>query len=94
MVLGPTRKVRRMIEVGRLHIYSATLTQRAGRWIVSLTGVAAELHQAERRRTDRHAAAVGVDRGIISLGVAADANGIPFESFEGVTTLKLSLIHI
>jgi putative transposase len=87
-VFGPTRKVRRMIDAGRFHIYSATLTQRAGRWTVSVTGVAAKLHQAERSRTNRHAVPVGVDRGIISLAVAADANGVPFESFEGVTTLK------
>jgi putative transposase len=87
-LFGPTRKVRRMIDAGRFHIYSATLTQRAGRWIVSLTGVAAEFHQAERRRTIRHALPVGVDRGIISLCVAADANGVPIESFEGVKTLK------
>ncbi len=87
-LFGPTRKVRRMIETGRFHIYSATLTQRAGRWIVSLTGVAAELHQAERSRANRHAAPVGVDRGIISLCVAADANGVLTQSFEGVTTLK------
>ena len=87
-LFGPTRKVRRMIDAGRFHIYSATLTQRAGRWTVSLTGVAAELHQAERSRTNRHAVAVGVDRGITSLCVAADANGVPFGSFEGVKTLK------
>jgi putative transposase len=87
-LFGPTRKVRRMIDAGRFHVYSATLTQRAGRWTVSLTGVAAELHQAERSRTDRHAIPVGVDRGIISLCVAADADGVSIESFEGVTTLK------
>jgi putative transposase len=87
-VFGSSRKVRRMIDAGRFHVYSATLTQRAGRWTVSLTGVAAELHQAERSRSNRHAVPVGVDRGIISLCVAADANGVPFESFEGVTTLK------
>ena len=90
-VFGPTRKVRRMIDLGRFHVYSATLTQRAGRWIVSLTGVAAELHQAERSRSNRHAVPVGVDRGIISLCVVADANGAPFERFEGVTTLKQAL---
>ena len=90
-VFGPTRKVRRMIDAGRFHIYSATLTQRAGRWIVSLTGVAAELHQTERSRTNRHAVPVGVDRGIISLCVAADANGVLAQSFEGVRTLKQAL---
>jgi putative transposase len=87
-LFGPTRKVRRMIDAGRFRVYSATLTQRAGRWTVSLTGVAAEFHQFERSRTDRHAVPVGVDRGIISLCVSADANGVPFESFEGVKTLK------
>ena len=87
-VFGPTRKVHRMIESGRFHVYSATLAQRTGRWTVSLTGVAAQLHQAERSRTNRHAVPVGVDRGIISLCVAADANGVPFESFEGVKLLK------
>ena len=87
-LFGATRKIRRMIGTGRFHIYSATLTQRAGRWTVSLTGVAAQLHQAERSDSNRHAVPVGVDRGIISLCVCADANGVPFESFEGVTTLK------
>ena len=87
-LFGPTRKVRRMIDLGRFHVYSATLTQRAGRWTVSLTGVAAELHQAERSRSNRHVVPVGVDRGIVSLAVAADANGDPFDSFEGVKTLK------
>ena len=87
-LFGPTRKVRRMINAGRFHIYSATLTQRAGRWTISLTGVAAQFHQAERSRTTRHAVPVGVDRGIISLCVAADAIGVPFDRFEGVKTLK------
>jgi len=87
-LFGPTRQVRRMIDSGRFHVYSATLTQRAGRWTVSLTGVAAELHRVERNRTNRHVVPVWVDRGIISLAVAADANGVPFERFEGVTTLK------
>ncbi len=87
-LFGSTRKVRRMIDAGRFHVYSVTLTQRAGGWTVSLTGVATEFHQAERSRANRHALPVGVDRGIISLCVAADANGIPFERFEGVKTLK------
>jgi putative transposase len=77
-----------LIDVGRFHGYSATLNQRAGRWVVSLTGVAAELHHAERSRSTRHAVPVGVDRGITSLAVAADANGTPFEIFEGVKTLR------
>ncbi len=90
-VFGPTRQVRRMIDLGRFHIYSATLSERAGRWIVSLTGVAAELHRAECSRTNRHDVPVGVDRGINSLCVAADANGVLTQNFEGVKTLKHAL---
>ena len=87
-LFGPTRRVRRMIDTGHFHVYSATLTQRAGRWTCSLSGVAAEMHQAERSRSTRHTVPVGVDRGITSLVVAADANGTPFEVFEGVKTLR------
>jgi putative transposase len=87
-IIGSTRRVRRMTDAGRFHVYSATLTQRAGRWSVSLTGVAAELHHAKRRRSNRHQIPVGVDRGITFLCVAADANGTPFETFEGVKTLR------
>jgi putative transposase len=87
-LFGSNRQVRRMIVGGRFHVYSATLTERAGHWTVSLMGVATELHQAERSRTTRHAIPVGVDRGITSLCVAADANGVPFEIFEGVKTLR------
>src|ERR1019366_10078312 len=47
-----------------------------------------EMHQAERSRSTRHTVPVGVDRGITSLVVAADANGTPFEVFEGVKTLR------
>ena len=89
-LFGPTRKVRRMIENDRFHIFSATFTQRAGRWTVSLNGVAAEFHQARRSRTYRHAIPIGVDRGITSLAVAVDANGVTFEIFEGVKILRES----
>lgn len=87
-VSGSTRKFRRMIDTGRFHIYSATLVPRGGRWIVSLTGVAAQLHQAERSRSKRQSVPVGVDRGITSLAVSADANGVPFKDFEGVKPLR------
>jgi putative transposase len=87
-LFGSTRRVRRMIDNGRFHVYSATLNQRAGRWFVSLTGVAAQLHRAERSRGTRHPVPVGIDRGITSLCVAADADGTPFEIFEGVKSLR------
>ena len=87
-LFGSTRKVRQKIDGGRFHVYSATLNQRAGRWFVSLTGVASQLHQTERSRSTRHQVPIGVDRGIKSLCVAADANGTPFEIFEKVKTLR------
>jgi len=87
-VYGPTRRVRRMIDAGRFHVYSATLSERAGRWTVSLTGIAAELHPAERSRASRYAMPVGVDRGVTALAVAADAQGTIIKTFEGVKTLQ------
>jgi putative transposase len=86
-VLGPTRKIRRMIDLGRFHVYSATVTQRGGRWLVSLTGVAAEFHHAQRS-TQHHHSPVGVDRGIKSLAVCADADGAALVDFEGVKELR------
>ena len=87
-VSGPTRQVRRMLTTGRLHIYSATVTYRGGKWLVSLTGVAAELHPERRSPTGRHELPVGVDRGITSLAVAADSNGQLLADFEGVKQLR------
>ena len=62
-VWGPTRQVRRMLEAGRFHVYSAARTQRGGRWLVSLAGVAARFHPARRSTRGRDQLAVGVDRG-------------------------------
>ena len=93
-LFGSTRKVRRMIENGRFHLYSVTLNQRGGRWIASLTGVASELHYAKRSHSSRHAVPVGVDRGIKSLCVAADANGEFFGTFEGVKSLREALVPL
>ena len=87
-VLGPTRQVRRMLDAGRFHVYSATLTERGGRWLVSLTGVAAQFHPARRSPRGRHQSPVGVDRGITSLAVCADADGSFFTAFEGVRELR------
>jgi putative transposase len=93
-VFGSTRQVRRMIENGRFHVYSATFTDRAGRWTVTFSGVAAQLHHAERSRSVRFPVPVGVDRGIKSLCVAADANGTLFEIFEGVKTLREAQVKL
>ncbi len=87
-VFGPTRRVRRMIDLGRFHVYSATITQRGGRWICSLNGVAAQFHPERRHPKDRHATPVGIDRGVTSLAVVADADGQLLAAFEGVNELR------
>lgn len=87
-VFGSTRRVRRMIDQGRFHIYSATLTWRAGRWICSLNGVAAQFHHERRHPQGRHTAPVGIDRGITSLAVCVDAEGQLLRAFEGVNELR------
>ena len=89
-VLGSTKKVRRMLDSGRFHIYSVTITLRGGRWIVSLTGVAAQFHPARRSVKGRHPRRVGIDRGIKSLAVVTDTNGDFLISFEGVNELHLA----
>lgn len=87
-VFGPTRQLRRMIDAGRFHVHSATLSLRGGRWICSLNGVAAQLHHGRRRPRDRHLTPVGIDRGITSLAVCADAEGNLLATFEGVNELR------
>jgi putative transposase len=47
-VHGCTRRVRRMLETGRLHLHGASFRFEHGRWWVSLQGVAAVLHPARR----------------------------------------------
>lgn len=71
-----TRRLRRMITKGRARILFATVSQRAGRWRVSLNVEAAELHLAQRHSaragSDRW---VGADRGLSTYLVAATSDG-------------------
>ncbi|MEV6971200.1 transposase, partial [Hamadaea sp. NPDC051192] len=56
----------------------ATVSHRAGRWTVSVTVEAADLHPARRHRSsaaDESRGWVGVDRGLTALVVAADRDG-------------------
>jgi putative transposase len=79
-----------MLEDGRFHIYSATLTYRGGQWLVSLSGVAAEFNRERRNPSNRHQPRVGVDRGITSLAVAADEYGNHLVTFKGVKQLRIA----
>jgi putative transposase len=73
-----TRRLRRMIRTGRAAIVSATLSYRTGRWTVSVTVQAADLHPATQhppRRATERGGWVGVDRGPSAFVVAADTAG-------------------
>jgi putative transposase len=67
-----------MLRTGRAEIVAAAVSCRAGRWSVSLTVRAADLHPAARHPPDRSASGggwVGVDRGLAAFVVAATGSG-------------------
>jgi putative transposase len=73
-----TRRLRRMLRTGRATILAATVTGRAGRWTLSVTVEAADLHPAVRHPSADGAPVgpwVGVDRGLFAYAVAATADG-------------------
>ena len=73
-----TRPLRRMLTKNRAKVCFATITQRAGRWWVSVSVEAAELHRTHRHPlrpgSDRRGW-VGIDRGLSAFLVAARADG-------------------
>lgn len=74
-----TRRLRRMLAKNRARILSATIAHRGGRWWVSVSVEAAELHTMHRhppRADDDHGGWVGVDRGLTAFAVVANAEGI------------------
>jgi putative transposase len=77
-VFDDSRRLRRMLAKGRAKICFATITYRAGKWWVSLTVEAAELHHAHQHPARDPADAggwVGIDRGLSAFLVAATADG-------------------
>ncbi|MGH3636335.1 MAG: RNA-guided endonuclease InsQ/TnpB family protein [Mycobacterium sp.] len=73
-----TRRLRRLLAKDRGNILFATVSQRAGRWWISLNIEAANLHPAHQhptRDSNDHADWVGVDRGLSAFVVAATADG-------------------
>lgn len=83
-----TGRLRRMLEKGRFHAYAAAFRFEHGRWVVSVTGVAAELHHVRRNPAGRHVSRVGVDLGLKTLAVAADADGNLRTQWTGVKALQ------
>ncbi|CAN5501276.1 IS607 family element RNA-guided endonuclease TnpB [soil metagenome] len=73
-----TRRLRRMISSGGAKILSANVSHVAGRWWVSLTVEARDLHLAQRhpvRDVSDSTGWVGVDRGLTNYLVAATSEG-------------------
>lgn len=83
-----TKKLRRMLEQGRFHVYAAAFRYYAGRWVVAITGVAADFHPARRTTKSRHQAGVGVDLGVKILAVVVDEHGRVLDTVEGVKALQ------
>ncbi|MEU1951298.1 RNA-guided endonuclease TnpB family protein [Nocardia rhamnosiphila] len=73
-----TRRLRRMLTTGRAKILSATVSQRAGRWWISVSIEAADLHPGHHhpvRVLDDGGGWVGIDRGLSAFLVAATIEG-------------------
>jgi putative transposase len=73
-----TRRLRRMLRNDRAAVVSAAVSCRAGRWSISLTVQAADLHPAAQHQPQPGGEAsgwVGVDRGLTAFVVAATASG-------------------
>ena len=77
-----------MLAKGRFHVYAASIRFERGRWVVAVTGVAAELHHQRRTTTSRDQGRVGVDLGVKTLAVVADEHGRVLHAHQGVKALQ------
>jgi len=83
-----TGKLTKMLGSGRSHVYAASFRLERGRWVVSITGVAAQLHHQRRSPKNRYPARVGVDLGVKTLAVVADEHGRVLHTWKGVKALR------
>lgn len=83
-----TGQLAKMLERGRFHVYAVAFRYERGRWVVCVTGVAAEFHHQRRSTTQRPAGRVGVDLGVKTLAVVADEHGRQLQAWEGVKALQ------
>lgn len=87
-----TRPLRRMIRRGRAKILFATVSFRSdGRWHVALNVEAAELHPARRHADVGTAPVVGIDRGLETFAVVADAEGRDVQHIEAPRPLRADM---
>ena len=78
-----TRQLRRMLMKDRAKILYATVSTRAGgRWRVSLNVQALPLHLGRRRPRGEATSPVGIDRGLRTFAVVADADGRELERID------------
>jgi putative transposase len=83
-----TRRLRRMLRKDRAKILFATVsTREGGRWRVSLNVQALPLHLERRPRRSEVTSAVGIDRGLRTFAVLADAGGRELERIDSARPL-------
>ena len=87
-----TRKLRRMLKKGRAKILFATVSHKlGGRWRVSLNLDAEAFHPAVRHPIDAAKEPVGIDRGLLTFAVLADATGREIERIDAPRPLRAEL---
>jgi putative transposase len=87
-----TRRLRRMLSKGRAKILFATVSRRLDeRWRVSLNLAAEELHPALRHDSIAAMPTVGIDRGLNTFAVVADAAGRELERLQAPRPLLHTL---
>ena len=87
-----TRKLRRMLKKGRAKILFATVSHKlGGRWRVSLNLEAEAFHPAVRHPIYAAKEPVGIDRGLLTFVVLADATGHEVERIEAPRPLRAEL---
>lgn len=87
-----TRNLRRMLAKGRAKILFATISKRiGGRWRVSVNVEPAALHPAERHTGEGAPEPIGIDRGLRTFAVLADAEGREIERIDAPRPLRRSM---
>jgi putative transposase len=87
-----TRKLRRMLGKGRAKVLFATVEHSAGgRWTVTLNVEAEPFHPARQHRDLATQGPIGIDRGLHTFAVLADAGGREIERIDAPRPLRRSL---
>jgi putative transposase len=87
-----TRPLRRMLRSGRAKILFASVSYRSdGRWHVAVNVEAAELHPSRRHVDADKMPVVGIDRGLRTFAVVANAEGSDIQSIEAPRPLRAAM---